>query len=153
VYRLAARLLKDEFCRGGMLQRLLLRYVQSLIAQVSQTAACNRHHTVEQRVSRMLLLTFDRSGSDEVAMTHESIASVLGVRREGVTEAARKLQAAHIIHYRRGHIVMINRDGLESRACECYRAARSTSDQLSGELAAAEAGSATASRDHEPARG
>ena len=150
VYRLGTRLLKDELCRGGTLQRLLLRYVQALIGQLGQTAACNRHHTVAQQLSRMLLLTFDRSGSDELAMTQEAIASVLGVRREGVTQAARKLQAQGIIRYTRGRIALLDRHGLESHACECYRAERSTSARFAGELASVDPGSASGSGDHGP---
>jgi CRP-like cAMP-binding protein len=119
-YRLAGRLLKEEFNRAGLLQRLLLRYTQALIAQMIQTAACNRHHSVEQQLSRWLLLTLDRVPTRELVMTQELVASMLGVRREGITEAAGKLQQAGVIRYRRGHISVIERAGLESRACECY---------------------------------
>ena len=119
-YRLEARLLKEEFNRGGLTQQLLLRYTQALLTQMSQTAACNRHHTVEQQLCRWLLLTIDRVPSQEVIMTQELVATMLGVRREGITEAAGKLQRAGIISYRRGHIAVLERSGLETRACECY---------------------------------
>ncbi len=119
-YRLERRLLKQEFERAGSLQRLLLRYTQALITQMSQTAACNRHHSVEQQLCRWLLLTLDRVSSRELIMTQELVASMLGVRREGVTEAAGKLQRAGVISYRRGHIEVRDRSGLETRACECY---------------------------------
>ena len=119
-YRLPGRLLKQEFLRGGAVQRLLLRYTQALITQMIQTAACNRHHSVEQQLCRWLLLTLDRVPSGELVMTQELIASMLGVRREGITEAAGKLQHAGVIRYRRGHISVLARSGLETRACECY---------------------------------
>ncbi|HET9404189.1 MAG TPA: Crp/Fnr family transcriptional regulator [Burkholderiales bacterium] len=119
-YRLAGSLLKKEFNRAGPMQSLLLRYTQALIAQMIQTAACNRHHSVEQQLCRWLLLTLDRVSSQELIMTQELIASMLGVRREGITEAAGKLQRAGFIRYRRGHIAVIERSGLETRACECY---------------------------------
>jgi len=119
-YRLAGRLLKREFGRAGPMQRLLLRYTQALITQMIQTAACNRHHSVEQQLSRWLLLTLDRLPSRELVMTQELVASMLGVRREGITEAAGKLQRAGVIRYRRGHITVVERAGLEARACECY---------------------------------
>ena len=119
-YRLSGRLLKQEFNRAGQLQRLLLRYTQALIAQMIQTAACNRHHSVEQQLCRWLLLTLDRVPSRELVMTQELVASMLGVRREGITEAAGRLQASGVIRYRRGHISVIERAGLETRSCECY---------------------------------
>jgi CRP-like cAMP-binding protein len=119
-YRLAGRLLKEEFNRAGLMQRLLLRYTQALITQMSQTAACNRHHSVEQQLCRWLLLTLDRLPSKELIMTQELVASMLGVRREGITEAAGKLQRAGFISYRRGHIAVLDRSGLEAEACECY---------------------------------
>jgi CRP-like cAMP-binding protein len=119
-YRLERRVLMQEFNRGGALQRLLLRYTQALITQMSQTAACNRHHSVEQQLSRWLLLTLDRMPDNELVMTQELLASILGVRREGITEAAGKLQAAGVISYRRGHISVLRRAGLEDHACECY---------------------------------
>ena len=119
-YRLDRRLIKKEFERGGFMQRLMLRYTQALMTQMSQTAACNRHHSLEQRLSRWLLLTLDRVSTSEFVVTHELVASMLGVRREGVSEAAGKLQNAGYIRYRRGHIAVLDRGGLESRTCECY---------------------------------
>ena len=119
-YRLERQLLKREFDRGGLMQRLLLRYTQALITQMIQTAACNRHHSVEQQLCRWLLLTLDRLPSQELIMTQELVASMLGVRREGITQAAGNLQHAGLIRYRRGHIAVADRSGLESRACECY---------------------------------
>jgi len=119
-YRLESRLLKQEFQRGGLMQRLLLRYTQALITQVSQTAVCNRHHSVEQQLCRWLLLTLDRVSSRELVMTQELVASMLGVRREGITDAAGRLQHAGFIRYRRGHISVLQRSGLEARTCECY---------------------------------
>ena len=119
-YRLESRLLKDEFGRGGPLQSLLLRYTQALITQMTQTAACNRHHSIEQQLCRWLLLTLDRVSSRELTMTQELVASMLGVRRGGITEAAGNLQRAGVIKLRRGHISVVDRSGLETRACECY---------------------------------
>jgi CRP-like cAMP-binding protein len=119
-YRLAGDLLKQEFNRAGMMQGLLLRYTQGLMTQMAQTAACNRHHSVEQQLCRWLLLTLDRTPSHELIMTQELVASMLGVRREGITEAAGNLQRAGVIRYRRGHIGVLERSGLESRVCECY---------------------------------
>jgi CRP-like cAMP-binding protein len=119
-YRLQGKLLKDEFNRGGLMQRLLLRYTQALLTQMCQTAACNRHHSIEQQLCRWLLLTLDRLPSNELIMTQELVASALGVRREGITEAAGKLQRAGVIRYRRGHIAVLERSGLEIGACECY---------------------------------
>jgi CRP-like cAMP-binding protein len=119
-YRLESRRLKEEFKRGGLMQNLLLRYTQALITQVTQTAVCNRHHSVEQQLCRWLLLTLDRVSSRELVMTQELVASMLGVRREGVTEAAGKLKLAGLISYRRGHISVLERTGLELRVCECY---------------------------------
>lgn len=119
-YRLERHLLLQEFKRAGTLQRLLLRYTQALITQMAQTAACNRHHSVEQQLSRWLLLTMDRQSSSELVMTQELVARMLGVRREGITEAAGNLQRAGCISYRRGHISVLDRFGLELRACECY---------------------------------
>ncbi len=119
-YRLERRLLKEEFARAGLLQRLLLRYTQALITQMTQTAACNRHHSVEQQLCRWLLSTLDRVPSHELIITQELVASMLGVRREGITEAAGRLQSAGFIRYRRGHISVLNRVGLEAGACECY---------------------------------
>ncbi len=119
-YRLPARLLMDEFNRAGLMQRLLLRYTQALITQMFQTGACNRHHSIEQQLCRWLLLTLDRMPTNELVMTQELVASTLGVRREGITEAAGNLQRAGLISYRRGHISVLKRSGLETRACECY---------------------------------
>jgi CRP-like cAMP-binding protein len=119
-YRLEGRLLKQEFNRAGLLRDLLLRYTQALLTQMMQTAACNRHHTVEQQLCRWLLLTLDRIPSGELVMTQELVASMLGVRREGVTQAAGNLQRDGLIRYRRGHIAVLGRAGLETRVCECY---------------------------------
>jgi CRP-like cAMP-binding protein len=120
-YRLPGRVLKEEFSRGGLMQRLLLRYTQALLTQMCQTAACNRHHSIAQQLCRWLLLTLDRLPSNELVMTQELVANALGVRREGVTEAAGHLQAAGCIRYRRGHITVLDRSGLEARSCECYQ--------------------------------
>jgi CRP-like cAMP-binding protein len=119
-YRLAGKLLQDEFGRAGPMQRVLLRYTQALMTQMSQAAVCNRHHSVEQQLCRWLLLTLDRAPLRELVMTQELVASMLGVRREGITAAAGNLQRAGLIRYRRGHISVLERPGLESRACECY---------------------------------
>jgi CRP-like cAMP-binding protein len=119
-YRLDRRILKQEFSRAGLFQNILLRYTQALMTQMAQTAVCNRHHSVEQQLCRWLLLTLDRQLGNELLMTQELIASLLGVRREGITEAAGNLQRAGFISYRRGHISVLNRTGLESLTCECY---------------------------------
>ncbi|HEX8614788.1 MAG TPA: Crp/Fnr family transcriptional regulator [Telluria sp.] len=119
-YRLPAAVLMEEFNRGGHVMRLLLRYTQALLTQMSQTAVCNRHHSVEQQLCRWLLLTLDRLPSNELTMTQELIANMLGVRREGVTEAAGRLQGYGYISYRRGHITVLDRAGLEDDVCECY---------------------------------
>jgi len=119
-YQMDAQHLKREFNSGGVLQQLLLRYTQALLTQMAQTAVCNRHHSLEQQLCRWLLLTVDRLPSDELIMTQELVASMLGVRREGITEAAGKLQRAGFIRYRRGHISVLDRTGLETHACECY---------------------------------
>jgi CRP-like cAMP-binding protein len=129
-YKLPAKLLKQEFERGGELQHLLLRYTQALITQMAQTAVCNRHHTVEQQLCRWLLLSLDRLPSNELRMTQELIANMLGVRREGVTEAAGHLQNAGIIEYQRGHIKVLDRPKLEQRVCECYAVVKRESDRL-----------------------
>lgn len=129
-YRLASRLLKQEFNRAGPMMGLLLRYTQALITQMAQTAACNRHHSVEQQLCRWLLLTLDRVPSHELVMTQELVASMLGVRREGITEAAGNLQRAGFICYRRGHIAVLDRSGLEDRACECYAVVRKEMGRL-----------------------
>jgi len=122
--------LKAEFGRGGDLQHLLLRYTQALITQMAQTAVCNRHHSVEQQLCRWLLLSLDRLPSNELTMTQELIANMLGVRREGVTEAAGKLQAAGLIHYSRGKITVLDRPKLEARVCECYAVVKREYDRL-----------------------
>jgi CRP-like cAMP-binding protein len=119
-YRLERRFLKQEFDRNGLMQRLLLRYTQALMTQMSQTAVCNRHHSVEQQLCRWLLVTLDRVPSGEFSMTQELVAGMLGVRREGIAEAAGRLQHEGFIRYRRGHIAVIERSGLEGRVCECY---------------------------------
>ena len=119
-YRLEARLLKQEFSRAGSLQALLLRYTQALMTQMAQIAACNRHHSVEQQLCRWLLMTLDRLPGNELVMTQELISGMLGVRREGITEAAGRLQRDGLILYRRGHITVLDRRGLEKHACECY---------------------------------
>jgi CRP-like cAMP-binding protein len=129
-YRLERRLLKQEFDRAGPVQSLLLRYTQALITQMSQTAVCNRHHSVEQQLCRWLLVTLDRIPSGELVMTQELVASMLGVRREGITEAAGKLQQAGFISYRRGHISVLKRPGLETLACECYGVVRKELSRL-----------------------
>ena len=129
-YRLQAHLMMEEFNRAGVMLRLLLRYTQALMTQMSQTAVCNRHHSLEQQLCRWLLLTIDRLPSNELVMTQELVASMLGVRREGVTEAAGKLQNAGIISYRRGHITVLDRSGLETHACECYKVVKIEFDRL-----------------------
>ena len=119
-YRLERRKLKQAFDQAGLLQKVLLRYTQALMTQMAQTAVCNRHHSLEQQLCRWLLLTVDRLSGDELIMTQELVASMLGVRREGITEAAGNLQRAGLISYRRGHIAVLDRKGLEKHACECY---------------------------------
>jgi len=130
-FRLAAQYLRAEFSRAGSMQHLLLRYTQSLITQMAQTAVCNRHHSVDQQLCRWLLLSLDRLKSDELVMTQELIANMLGVRREGVTAAAGKLQKAGVINYARGHIKVINRPKLEAMSCECYQVVKRECDRLS----------------------
>jgi len=129
-YRLDRHILKQEFTRAGPLQGLLLRYTQALITHMMQTAACTRHHSVEQQLCRWLLLTLDRSPSHVLVMTQELIARMLGVRREGITEYAGELQRAGLIQYRRGHITVIERSGLENRVCECYAVVKKEFDRL-----------------------
>jgi CRP-like cAMP-binding protein len=129
-YRLSASVLKKEFERGGPLQHLLLRYTQALITQMTQTAVCNRHHAVDQQLCRWLLLSVDRLATNRLVMTQELIANMLGVRREGVTEAAGKLQDAGLIRYHRGKISVLDRAGLESRSCECYQVVKTEFDRL-----------------------
>jgi CRP-like cAMP-binding protein len=128
--RLDAEVMKDEFNRGGPVLHLLLRYTQALITQMAQTAVCNRHHTVDQQLCRWLLLSLDRLEGDELLMTQELIANMLGVRREGVTEGALKLQRAGLIQYTRGHIKVLDRAGLELRTCECYAVVKREYDRL-----------------------
>jgi CRP-like cAMP-binding protein len=129
-YRLGADILKREFDRGGPLQHRLLRYTQALITQMAQTAVCNRHHTVEQQLCHWLLLSLDRLASNELHMTQELIANMLGVRREGVTEAAGRLQEAGVIRYQRGQIFVLDRPQLEQRVCECYAVVKRECDRL-----------------------
>ena len=129
-YRLPGRLVKEEFNRAGLLHRVLLRYTQALLTQMCQTAACNRHHSIEQQLCRWLLLTLDRLPSNELVMTHELVSSALGVRREGITEAAGNLQRAGVIRYRRGHITVLERSGLEAGACECYAVVKKEMNRL-----------------------
>jgi CRP-like cAMP-binding protein len=129
-YRLKGALLKQEFNRSGELQHLLLRYTQALLTQMAQTAVCNRHHSLDQQFCRWLLLSLDRLPADELVMTQELIANMLGVRREGVTEAAGNVQRAGLIEYQRGHITVLDRAGLEARTCECYAVVRKEFDRL-----------------------
>ena len=135
-FRLDAQILKEEFIRGGPVQRLLLRYTQALITQMAQTAVCNRHHSIDQQLCRWLLLSVDRLPSNELKMTQELIANMLGVRRSGVTEAALKLQDAGLIRYGHGHIQVLDRPGLEKRVCECYRVVKQEFDRLLPDLKA-----------------
>ena len=128
--RLKAKLLKEEFARSGPLMHLLLRYTQALITQMAQTAVCNRHHSIDQQLCRWLLLSLDRLQSNELSMTQELIANMLGVRREGVTDAAGKLQDHGLIHYRRGQITVLDRPGLEAHSCECYQVVKTEFDRL-----------------------
>ena len=128
--RMRAQVLRDEFARGGAFQRLLLRYTQALLTQMSQTAVCNRLHAIEQQLSRWLLLSHDRLDSDELVMTQELIANMLGVRREGVTAAAGRLQEQGLISYVRGRIRILDRPGLEASACECYKVVKDEYDRL-----------------------
>ncbi len=129
-YRLKASILKAEFALFGEFAHLALRYTQALITQMAQTAVCNRHHAVDQQLCRWLLLSLDRLPGNELNMTQELIANMLGVRRGGVTEAAGKLQAARLIHYHRGRITVLDRAGLEERSCECYRVVKRECDRL-----------------------
>jgi CRP-like cAMP-binding protein len=129
-YRLKLKLLKEEFENGGALQHLLLRYTQALITQMAQTAVCNRHHSVEQQLCRWLLLSADRLPTNELRMTQELVANMLGVWREGVTEAAGSLQAAGMIRYNRGHITILDRAKLERSVCECYAVVKREFERL-----------------------
>jgi len=133
-FRLKSQLLKNEFGRFGATLHLLLRYTQALITQMSQTAVCNRHHSVEQQLCRWLLQTLDRIPSGELLMTQELVASMLGVRREGITEAAGSLQDAGFIRYRRGHIAVLDRRGLEKRSCECYAVVKKETGRLMADV-------------------
>jgi CRP-like cAMP-binding protein len=129
-YRLAGASMKEEFSRSGSLQNLLLRYTQALLTQMAQTAVCNRHHSLDQQLCRWLLLSIDRLPSNELKMTQELIANMLGVRREGVTEAAGNLQNAGLIRYSRGRITVLDRARLEQRVCECYAVVKKEFDRL-----------------------
>jgi Crp-like helix-turn-helix domain len=131
-FRMKAKTLQNEFRRGASMQKLLLRYTQALITQISQTAVCNRLHSVEQRLSRWLLLCHDRAGSDELPMTQEFISNMLGGRRQSVTVAAGRLQDAGLIRYSRGHITIVDRTGLENYVCECYQVVKTELDRLLG---------------------
>jgi CRP-like cAMP-binding protein len=133
-YRLKARFLKAEFNRAGPLMRLLLRYTQALITQMAQTAVCNRHHSVDQQLCRWLLLSLDRLPANQLNMTQELIANMLGVRREGVTEAAGKLQKEGVIEYKRGRITVIDRPRLEKLTCECYSVVKREFDRLLADI-------------------
>ncbi|MBD3812035.1 MAG: Crp/Fnr family transcriptional regulator [Betaproteobacteria bacterium] len=133
-YRLKAERLKQEFNRAGPVLRLLLRYTQALITQMTQTAVCNRHHSIEQQLCRWLLLSLDRLSSDSLTMTQELIANMLGVRREGVTEAAGNLQRAGLIRYSRGRIEVLDRVGLEKTVCECYAVVKKEYDRLLADI-------------------
>jgi len=140
-YRLTAKRLKDEFYRHGQLQLLLLRYTQALLTQMAQTAVCNRHHSVDQQLCRWLLLSLDRLPSNELVMTQELIANMLGVRREGVTAAAAKLQKLDVIRYSRGKITILDRPKLEGLSCECYAVVKRETDRLTPWPLADDAGS------------
>ena len=129
-YRLKAQIMKEDFNRAGPVLHLLLRYTQALITQMAQTAVCNRHHSLDQQLCRWLLLSLDRLQGNELVMTQELIANMLGVRREGVTEGALKLQQAGLIRYARGHISVLDRDGLQKRSCECYSVVKKEYDRL-----------------------
>jgi len=137
-YRLGGQLLKREFTRSAAMQHLLLRYTQALLTQMAQTAVCNRHHSVDKQLCRWLLLSLDRLSSNKLTMTQELIANMLGVRREGVTEAAGKLQDAGLIHYSRGRITVMDRPGLEQQVCECYRVVKMEFDRLLPSIVAEE---------------
>ncbi len=145
-FRLEAAAMLREFNRAGPVLHLLLRYTQALITQMSQTAVCNRHHSLDQQLCRWLLLSLDRLGGSELVMTQELIANMLGVRREGVTEAAGHLQRAGLIHYRRGHITVLDRAGLERRTCECYAVVKREYDRLLPQAIRADASAARARR-------
>lgn len=133
-YRLKGEVLKEEFNRAGELQHLLLRYTQALLTQMAQTAVCNRHHSLDQQLCRWLLMSFERLSGNELIMTQELIGNMLGVRREGVTEAAGNLQKAGLIKYHRGHITVLDYPGLKARACECYAVVKTEFDRLLPEV-------------------
>lgn len=135
-YKLAGHVLKEAFNQAGAMQHVLLRYTQALLTQMAQTAVCNRHHSLDQQLCRWLLLSLDRLTSNELVMTQELIANMLGVRREGVTEAAGKLHHAGLIHYSRGRITVTDRAGLEARTCECYAVVKKEFDRLLPDLTA-----------------
>jgi CRP-like cAMP-binding protein len=135
-YRLPAHVLKEQFATGGALHLILLKYTQALITQISQTAVCNLHHTVDQQLCRWLLLSLDRLPENKLQMTQELIANMLGVRRQGVTESARKLEQDGLITYKRGLITVLDRPGLEARACECYSVVKTEADRLLPKVAA-----------------
>jgi CRP-like cAMP-binding protein len=135
-WRLRAAAIRDEFNDSAPVMHLMLRYTQALITQMAQTAVCNRHHVLDQQLCRWLLLSLDRLGGDELRMTQELIANMLGVRREGVTEAALKLQRDGLIRYSRGHITVLDRAGLEARTCECYEVVRKEYARLLPDLTA-----------------
>jgi len=153
-FQLPSRKMKAEFEQYGPLMHLLLRYTQALITQMTQTAACNRHHSLDQQLCRWLLLSMDRLQGNDLVMTQELIANMLGVRREGVTAAALKLQKAGLIRYARGHITVLDRPGLEERSCECYRVVKDEYDRLLGPVKAHASGrrSAHAAPAREPSR-
>ncbi len=144
--RLKAQTMKDDFNRAGPVLHLLLRYTQALITQMAQTAVCNRHHSLDQQLCRWLLLSLDRLQGNELVMTQELIANMLGVRREGVTQGALKLQQAGLISYARGHISVLDRDGLQKRSCECYAVVKKEYDRLLPEKSAASQYNGAASR-------
>lgn len=129
-YQLPSKAVKEEFARGGPMHDLLLRYTQALLTQMAQTAVCNRHHSLDQQLCRWLLLSLDRVPGNELVMTQELMANMLGVRREGVTEVASKLQSAGLISYKRGRIMILDRPGLETRTCECYAVVKKEFDRL-----------------------
>jgi CRP-like cAMP-binding protein len=135
-YRLKSRLMIEEFNHAGPMMRLMLRYTQALMTQISQTAVCNRFHSIEQQLCRWLLLTLDRLPSNELTITQELIAIMLGVRREGITEAAGNIQRTGLISYRRGHITVLDRSGLESSTCECYQVVKKEFNRLICEIGA-----------------
>lgn len=139
-FRVGSQVIREEFERAGPAMRLLLRYTQALMTQIAQTAVCNRHHTLDQQLCRLLLLSLDRLPGGELLLTQELIARQLGVRREGVTEAAHHLQAAGLIRYSRGHISVLDRRGLEHRTCECYAVVKKEYDRLLPEEAAPQPG-------------